>query len=243
MKRLIALLLCLLMALPALAEEAPTPTPAPISDSIAEGYIAPATATPAPTPELPPLGDDPMLQNIVEIAHRIDLLAESQLFRVQYINSVVTDEMIDAVAYGDHSRPAQVFHMDGQQMINALQAGLEPSQRLDFTRPELIRDLVDELPELLWGTREDTERHVLSVLWRYKVFAAPDAEGCGVFFMLYDGASPILVTWMANEGCVKVSACFMPDEALTAVKDAQGAAEWFASKGMPAVTFEEVPLT
>lgn len=242
MKKLL-LLLMVILTLPALAEEPPTPTPAPASDSVAEGYVAPATPTPAPTPELPPLREDPMLQNIVEIAHRIDLLAESRLFRAQYISYEVADEVIERVSYGDHSRPAQVFHMDGRQMIDALQAGVEPSQQLDFTRPELMRDLVDELPELLFGTREDGELHVLSVLWRYKVFEAPGASGCGLFVMLYEEAAPVVVTWMAQNDCVKVSACFMPDEALAAVRDARGAAEWFASKGMPAVTFEEVPLT
>lgn len=243
MKRLMTLLLCLLLALPALAEELPTPTPAPVSDSIAEGYVAPATPTPAPTPELPPLREDPVLQNIVEIAHRIDLLSESRLFRAHYISSAVTQDMIERVAYGDHGRPARVFHLNGQQMIDALQADVEPSQQLDFTRPELLRDLVDELPELLWGIREDAERHVLTVLWRYKVFAAPGAQGCGVFFMQYEEASPVMVTWMAQDDCIKVSACFMPDDALAAVMDVQGMTDWFAAKGMPAVTFEEVPLT
>ena len=243
MKRLMMLLLSLLLALPAMAEEPPTPTPAPVSDSIAEGYVAPATPTPAPTPELPPLREDPMLQNIVEIAHRIDLLSESRLFRANYISHAVTDDMIEDVAYGDHSRPVRAFHMSGQQMIDALQGGVEPSQRLDFTRSELLRDLVDELPELLWGTRSDAERHVLTVLWRYKVFAAPGAQGCGVFFLLYEEASPVMITWMAQSDCVKVSACFMPDAALAAVRDVQGMADWFAGKGMPTVTFEEVPLT
>ena len=128
-------------------------------------------------------------------------------------------------------------------MIDALQAGVEPSQRLDFTRPELLRDLVDELPELLWGNREDTERYVLSVLWRYKIFASPGADGCGVFFLLYADATPVIVTWSAQADCVKVSACFMPDENLAAVADAKGMSDWFNAMGMPVVTFEEVPLT
>ena len=240
MKRWLLLLLCLVMVIPVLAE---TPTASPGSGFLAEGYVPPATPTPAPTPELPPLRDDPMLQHVVEIAHRISQLAESRLFRANYMGAAVTDEVLERVAYGDHSRPALVFHMDGQQMIDALQVGVEPSQRLDFTRPELLRDLVDELPELLWGNREATERYVRSVLWRYKVFASTGAEGCGVFFLLYADATPVIVTWSAQEDCVKLSACFMPDENLAAVTDVQGMADWFNAMGMPVVTFEEVPLT
>lgn len=248
MKRLtiLLLLLGLVWACPAFAEDAvPTaqPTPSPTPDSIAEGYIAPATPTPVPTPEPPPLRDDPMLLNIVEIAHRIDILAESKLFMQAFTYGQVTQEQIDAASYGSHVRPAKVYHLNGQTLIDALYAGADPSQVLDFTRPELRRDLVDELAEILWGRREQTELTLLSLLSRFKIFALEGAEGCGLFIMLYEDASPVVVSWIAEEGCVQTAAYFMPDESLANASSAEDVSAWFSSVGMPAVAFEEVPLT
>ena len=242
MKKLLVLLILVLLALPVFAEEA-TPTPAPKTDSIAEGYVAPATATPAPTPELPPLRDDPMLQHVVEIAHRIDLLAESKLFRSYFVAEAVPDKTLEKVSYGDHTRPAKVYHLNGQAFIAALYQGADVSQIPDFNRVELRRDLVGELPDHFWGQRSPEEMHVLSVLSRYKVFALPGAEGCGVFVLLYQDASPVMVTWEAYNDCVDVSAFFMPDDALAAVASAEELSAWFAAFGMPEVAFEEVPLT
>ena len=244
MKRILLLVCVLLLALPALAEEAvPTaePNPSPTPNSIVEGgYEAPATPTPVPTPEPPPLRDDPVLLHIVEIAHRIDILAENERFMSYTIYA--SEEEIEAVAYGSHVRPARVFHLNGQTLIDALYAGADSSQMLDFTRPELRRDLVGELPEHLWGLREDAQISLLSHLARYKVFALPGAQGCGVFFMLYEDASPVMVTWEAYTDCMNTAAFFMPDEGLAAVTNAEELSAWFAGMGMPTVSFDEVPL-
>lgn len=220
-----------------------TPTPTPKANSVIEGgYTAPATPTPQPTPELPPLRDDPMLLNVVEIAHRIDILAESKLFMSAYDYAGLTEAQIEAVAGGDHTRPKAVYHGSGEALIAALFAGVPADQVPDFTRHELLRDLVEDVPEMLWGTRESTELSVLSTLARYKVFALPGAQGCGLFFLLYEDATPILVTWSAYNDAVDVAAFFLPDEALAAVANAQEMTDWFVAVGMPSIPFEEVPL-
>ena len=239
-KHLMIVLCMMLLAVPALAEDAaPTPTP----DSVVAGYQAPATPTPTPAPELPPLRDDPMLQHVVEIAHRIDILAENERFMYYYTYEEVSREQIEAVSWGSHARPAKAYHLDGQTLIDALYAGADASQLLDFTRPELMGDLVGELPEILWGRREESELSLLALLARYKVFALEREAGCGLFLLLYEDASPVLVTWKAYNGCVEAAAVFMPDAELAAAADCQAASAWFASKGMPVVAFEEVPLT
>lgn len=238
MKRLMILLAVLLAccAVAGAEDAAPTATP----DSVVEGGYA--TSTPTPTPELPPLRDDPMLLNIVEIAHRIDILAENERFMLYYTGLSAKDAQVEAVSYGDHSRPARVFHLSGQTLIDALYAGADASQMLDFTRLELRRDLVDELPEILWGRREEAELSLLYTLARYKVFAMEGASGCGVFFLLYENAAPVVVTWIGASGCIQAAGYFMPDAALAAVTDADALSAWFAGAGMPAVAFEEVPL-
>ena len=244
MNKLLLLLLAAMLALPAFAEDAAPiaePTPVPQTDSIVEGYIPPAKDDSAQ--ELPPLRDDPMLQHVVEIAHRLDLLAENKLFASYYIPVSIPTAAVEAVSYGDHTRPMKVYHLNGGVFIDALYAGADPALIPDFTRTELRRDLVGELPNLLWGKREETELYLLTLLARFKIFASNDAEGCGIFFLLYEDASPVMVTWEAYNGCVSVAAYFMPDAKLAAVSDTEAMSAWFASFGLPFVPFEEVPLT
>lgn len=244
MKRILPLLLLLALCLTAAYAEEVPPTPTPKVDSVIEGgYTSPATPTPLPTPELPPLRDDPMLLNVVEIAHRIDILAKNELFMGIYGYHGLSPEQIDAVAGGDHTRPVKVYHASGDALIDALFAGVPEDQRPDFGRYELLRDLVEEVPDMLWGKRESAELSILSTLARYKVFALPGAQGCGMFFLLYDDATPILVTWSAWNDAVDVAAFFMPDETLAAVSSLQEMADWFVGVGMPPIAFEEVPLT
>ena len=216
MKRILLLFMMLLLAFPVLAEEA--------------------------DPNLPPLRDDPVLMHLVEIAHRIDKLAENKRFMADQAYLAEEEEIL-AVSYGSHERPAKVFHLNGQTLIDALYAGAPADMMLDFTRPELRQALVGELAELLWGRREDRQLGILSILARFKVFAMPGAQGCGVFFLLYEEAAPIMVTWQGDNDCMCLAAYFMPDEALAAVTDAEGLAAWFSAAGMPPVVFEEVPLT
>lgn len=237
------ILLLLLLALPVLAagETLPASTPVPASDSLAEGYVAPATPTPQPTPEAPPLRDDPMLINAVELAGRIDLLAENELFRNLYLTIYLEDEAIEALSWGDHVRPQRVCHMQGRQVMDALNAGSEAP--VDFMRPEFLRDLALELPEIFWGRREETELAVLYLISRSKTFALPGAEGFGLFILLYEEAAPVAVSWHAQRDCVQMSAFFVPDKNLAGVRTPKELSAWFADFGMPLVVFEEVPLT
>ncbi len=240
MKRLISLAIALMLLLCFAAAEAPTATPAPQTDSVIEGYAMPA---PVPTPELPPLRDDPVIANIVEIAHRIDQLAESEMYMRYLSMDEAVWEMAEKISAGDHTQPVRAYHLSGQELIAALYAGAPAEQIPDFTRFELARDLVDELPSILWGTREDLEINLLNHFARYKIFPREGASGCGLFVLLYREAAPVVIPWVAENGVMKLSAFFMPDETLADASGAEDVAEWFAGIGMPAVRFEEVPLT
>ena len=244
MKRMMLFLAAMLMAISAFAEEpSPTPESTKRSTSVVEGgYTAPATPAPAPTAELPPLRDDPMLYHAVEIAQRIDILAKNESFRDRFMYGFYHDKL-EVLTSGDHTRPQRAYHLNDQALIEGLYSNMPEAERLDFTRPELLRDLVGELPEILWGRREEMELSIFSVLSRCKMFALPGAEGCGLFVFLYKEAVPVIVTWYAENECVETAAFFMPDEALAAAEDAAAVSEWFAVKGMPLVQFEEVPLT
>lgn len=240
MKRLISLAMTLMLPFCFAAAEAPTATPAPRTDSVIEGY---ATPTPAPTPELPPLRDDPVIANIVEIAHRIDQLAESELYMRYLTMNEEERKIAEQISAGDHTQPLRAYHLSGEALIAALFAGAQPEQIPDFSRFELARDLVEELPSIMWGTRESQEISMLNHLARYKIFALEGASGCGLFVLMYREATPVVIPWVAENGVMKVAAFFMPDEGLRAAETQDEVANWFKDVGMPAVQFEEVPLT
>lgn len=241
MKKILVLLCALGLAVSALAEPVAPAASQAVESLVEGGYITPAAATAAPVPELPPLREDPMLQQVVEIAHRIDMLAENDRFMKH--NVAVQDEVIEAVSYGDHARPVRAFHLAGQQLIDVMFSGVPAEQRPDFTRPELLHDLVNELPEMLWASQPAERIPVLGTLARYKIFALPGAKGCGIYVLQYKEGAPVLVTWYASNDCVNAAAWFMPDKALAAAADAAAVSAWFAAFGLPAAAFEEVPLT
>lgn len=244
MRNLLSILLVILLCMSAACAEDVasgsdlTATPTPAQDNVFPPMSAKATPTPRPTEA--PLPEDPFMANAVEIARRIGQLAQSERFMWYYDYSGATQEQIEAVAGGDHTMPARVFHISGEQLIVGLYSGAEAGAMLDFTRVELQRDLVSSLPEMLLGVREETELSLIYLLARYKTFACDTAAGCGLYIMLYEDATPIVLPWYAENGAVKISAFFMPDAALTACTDAAEVSAWFAGKGLPAVTFEEV---
>lgn len=184
--------------------------------------------------------EDPKLPHVIEIAHRIDRLAENEDFLIAYDYSYADEEVYERVSGGDHTHPARIFHVGSDVLIDALYAGVDASQRPDFTRPELLRNLISPIADMLWGVRESSELSLLTLFARYKVFACEGQTGGGVYILLYEEATPVLVTWYAQEGAVCASAVFMPDEALQACTDAQSVSAWFAACGMPLVEFEEV---
>lgn len=241
------LLICLLLGMTCAAgESAPeptsTPAPTPVPDMIAvpDGTTRPiATATPRPTDA--PLPADPFIANAVEIARRIDLLAESRLFMSEWDFSGATQEQIDAVAAGDHTNPARIFLLRGETLVETLTAGApEGSAAIDLNRVEIRRDLVEALPDMLLSPLDEVERSLIATLSRYKVFAHSEAQSCGVLILLYADATPVLETWYADRGAVKIAAWFLPDDALADCATAEDVTAWFAGQGMPPAALEEV---
>lgn len=243
MRKLFMIVLVLLTVLMAssvaCAEAVTTPAPAPtrIPDLVAvpEGERRPVvTATPRPSDA--PLPEDPFMSHVVELSRRIDLLAKSSVFRY---NEWLDDELTAELTAGDHTNPVRAFVLDGAKLSEALFAGMDASVRPDLTRVELRRDLVSTVPGILLTNMENDKLQIITTLQRYKVFAS-DVTGSGLIVLLYEDAVPILLTWYSDCGAVSLSASFMPDEDLVNCHNAADISEWFASSGLPEVSFEEV---
>lgn len=241
-KWLILLLAVLLCAAPACAETpdaAPTATPVPDLVAVAEGESRPA-ATPTPHPYDSALPEDVFMANAIEIARRIDLLADNELF-IWNFASTLNEAVLDKVSAGDHTWPKVVYALDGHAFWEAMYAGApEGSAVLDLTRPEIRRDLVWPLSHMLLGQRAADEMSLIHLLSRYKVFACERGDAFGAMFLLYDNAVPILLAWYADAGAVAITASFLPDDALNACASAEEISAWMMTRGLPWVAVEEV---
>ncbi len=237
-RRLIRLLLALcvlLLSIPAaLAEPVPTDTPTPyvMQNAIPTASLMPTAA---------PVEEDAFLSHAVEIAHRISVLAANPHAMAHLWFEPMNEAILDELRTGDHTKPQRIFHVSGEELIRALYGPEDDAAaRLDFTRPELRRDLVESLPDMLLGRREIFDLQVLHYLARYKTFAETDVEGCGFFIMLYGEDTPVVLPWYTERGAASIAAFFMPDDELKACTDAEAVSAWFAGKGLPAVRFEEI---
>lgn len=238
----LALLLAVAVCGLAFAEE---PTPTPVPDMIAQPDATRRPITTAtPRPADAPLPEDTFLGNAVEIARRLDLLAESEPFFAYCNRSGATREMWDAISRGDHTTPSRIFALDCETLLMGLTDGNpEAAPWFDLSRVELRRDMVSTIPEMMFIGMDKEVVSCIKMLGRYKVYAPTDGsyqDGAGLLVMLYDGGTPIVLWWYANAGAVSISAFFLPSEALEACVSAEDVSAWFASLSMPLVPFEEV---
>lgn len=236
---LAAMLMCAGMACAEAPEAAPTATPVPGVVAVPEGESHPE-ATPTPHPYGSALPEDVFMANAIEIARRIDLLADNEMFMWNFASGV-DEAVVDKVTAGDHTWPRAVYAMDGHALWASMYAGApEGSAVLDLSRPEVRRDLVWPLSDMLVGQRAADEMALIHLLARYKVFACERGEKFGAMFLLYDNAVPILLVWYSDAGAVAISASFLPDDALYACASAEEVSAWLMTRGMPQVAVEEV---
>lgn len=64
------------------------------------------------------------------------------------------------------------------------------------------------------------------------IFADEGADGSGMYIMLYEDGSPVIVNWAAGEDSVSMTASFHPDEAMAACQSAEDLIEWAAQYGI-----------
>lgn len=244
MKRMYLLVLALLLCIgTACAEEAtPTPAPTPVPGVIAQpDATRRPIETATPRPEDAPLPEDTFLGHAVEIARRLGLMAESRVYYNYCNRSGANRERWEAVSRGDHTTPVRIFSLSGEELRMGLTNGQpESAPWFDLTRPELRRDIVGTLPDMMFIGMDKEDVRLIKMLARYKIYAADVPDDCGLLIMLYEEGTPIVCYWYSNAGAVSISAFFMPDDALEACATTADVSAWFAALGMPVVDFEEV---
>ncbi len=242
-KMLLPLMLMLLLASAALAESpTPTPTATPVPDLIAQPDATPRPITTAtPRPADAPLPEDVFIGHAIELARRVDMLAESSVYFTYNNLANVSEECWELVSRGDHTTPSRIFSLSGEALHQVLTGGDEQSATwFDLSRPELRRDMVHALISMMQMKLDSDAHMATSFLARAKVFVWDGPDSCGFLVLLYEDAVPAVISWYSDQGALQMSAYLLPDEALEACVSAEDVAAWFESWNMPRVTFEEV---
>lgn len=140
---------------------------------------------------------------------------------------------------GDHTQPRMILAVDTALMTNALTAGvLAVSDVEDGPLREKAEEMLRlQAPSLLCtDLLGDMGANTLAAATAAKatmIFADAEADGSGLFILLYEDATPVMVSWYAQNGAVSMSSVFLPDDGLAAVKTGGEAALWLMKRDWP----------
>ena len=176
MKRLIALLICLLMVFPAAQAENVT-----------------------------------LVDRAIALGAELDALAEDEEYLAQFMVTGMEKEIIHAFAEGERTTPVRIVALDTNGML----------EQLTFqatTLPEAAwRNLQQLLPTALVNSlngQMGSDWLVAAMYLRItQMFPAPDVTGQGVWILYYEDASPVAVSWYAENDAVLMTATAFAEDA------------------------------
>lgn len=194
---------------------------------------------------IPALAEDSLTDRAVDLAAACDALAEDEAYVSAMIGSgnsgIIT--LIESWAAGNHDQPEMVVRVDTANLLKdmialygtGLQNGLP-----DTTVEALNRRLPMTLPSMFNAT-EGAETLAASTIATSSVIFASDAQGSGLFVLLYEDATPVMAAWYAENGAVSMQATFMAQEELAACQSAEDVAAWLKEQGweLPCETIAE----
>lgn len=176
MKRLVALLLCLLMVFPA---------------ALAENVT--------------------LIDRAIALGAELDALAEDEEYLAQFMVTGMEKEIIRAFAEGERTTPVRIVALDTAGMLEQLtfQATTLP----DAAQRNLQQLLPTALVNSLNGQRGGEWLVAAMYLRITQMFPAPDATGQGVWILYYEDASPVAVSWYAENDAVLMTATAFAEDA------------------------------
>lgn len=154
-------------------------------------------------------GENTLLRYAVELGWELDALAEDEERSKQYTADPEILEMVRSYGAGSHDKPCEVRAVN---LDDALEMMPEEYRSL----PENVqRQLLNALPRLLVQASINTygvKAVVANTILRANVtFAAEQAEGQGLWVLLYEDAASVAVSWYAENGAVHMEASFLPE--------------------------------
>ena len=145
-----------------------------------------------------------------ELARELDARAENETDVRSYSLSEREVDMILGWGAGSHDTPTDVLMLDLSMFMDALAQEI-PADAPEAGRLMLHRRLGDVLLQAAINAGGATRVVASSVARRNATFAAPVMNDSGLFLLLYEDATPVGVSWYAQEGAVSMTAVFLPD--------------------------------
>lgn len=147
------------------------------------------------------LAEESLLGKALLVAERVSAQADDETWMAMMLRNV-DEEIRERMVGAGHDSPRLVVEAEVAPIVTMMLG------------TQLLTELGTETLAMCMVAEADT------------IFAA-ELSGAGVFVLLYDDASPILVTWTASNGAVKMRGLCLPYEDLAKCASAEEVDAWF----------------
>lgn len=173
-------------------------------------------------------------QVAVELAQRIDALAENDTYLTVMFGSDKLAEKVQEIAAGEHGQ--QYTMMVNVDLTGAVASFMERlAVDVDISDPIVNEEITKRLNSAVLFqaiAAQGTETlAIANSITTDTMFATDEKPGGGFYLIFYGEHTPVAVTWAVENGAASLSAMFVPVAELKTCTTPQQVAEWFASVG------------
>lgn len=156
-------------------------------------------------------GETTLLSYAIELGRELDVLAEDEDRSRIFTNDPEVLAMVRSYGAGDHDEPYEVRAVVLDEMTSMLSAEMAElpeagKRQVQNALPGMVRQSYMNA----FGVKAIVANAILNTNVH---FASVDAEGQGLWILLYEDAAPVAVSWYAENGAVYMEASFLPGDA------------------------------
>lgn len=153
-------------------------------------------------------GETALLRHAVNLGWELDAMAENEERARQYTSEADVLAMIRSYGEGSHDEPCEIRAAVLDELM--VMMGAELSELPDAGKRQ-VQNMLPHVVKQGYINTFGVKAVVANTILRASVtFAAEQAEGQGLWIMLYEEASPVAVSWYAENGAVHMEASFLP---------------------------------
>lgn len=151
------------------------------------------------------MAEEPTLvERAIALGAALDQLAEDEEYLAQHMIFGKDKERIQAFAKGDRTMPVRIAALDMEDVL----AQLLPQH--DELPEAMQRDVRQRMPMAFVNSLNSQQGSDMLILSMYiqisNIFPAPGVTGQGVWILYYEEASPVAVSWYAENDAVMMNA-------------------------------------
>lgn len=173
-------------------------------------------------------------QAAVELAQRIDVLAENDAFLEVMFGSDKLADKVREIADGEHGQ--QYTMMVNVDLTGAVASMMESlAVDVEISDPIVSEEIAKRLETAILfqaiAAQGAETMAIANSITAGTMFATDEKPGEGIYLIFYGEHTPVAVTWAVENGAASLSAMFVPVPELQACTTLQQVVEWLASIG------------